>query len=51
MVAYMNVGATILNIDGVEFVTDLLINGGTNDVVLSDEVIPVLGTTNWTVSK
>lgn len=51
MVAYMNVGATILNIDGVEFVTDLLINGGTNDVVLSDEVIPVLGTTNWTVSE
>lgn len=48
--AYMNIGATILDVDGVEFVTNLLVNGGTSDVVLGDEEIPILGTTNWTVS-
>lgn len=50
LVAYMNVGATILAVEGVDFITDLTINDGTNDVMLGDEEIPVLGTTNWTVS-
>lgn len=48
-VAYMNVGAAILNVEGVEFVTDLQINGGTADIPLGTEQIPVLGTTTWTV--
>lgn len=51
MVAYMNVGATILNVEGVEFVTDLLVNGSTSDVSLGVEEIPTLGTTNWTVTN
>ena len=45
----MNGGAEILSVDGVEFVTDLLINGGTENITLGDEEIPVLGTVTWTV--
>ena len=48
-VGYMNVGAKILDIEGVDFITDLALNGGTVDIPLGDEVIPILGTTNWTV--
>lgn len=50
-VAYMNVGATILNVEGVEFVTDLTLNDDTSDINLTTYQIPVLGTTNWTVSS
>lgn len=50
-VAYMNVGASILNVEGVEFVTNLLINNDTKDILLGAEQIPVLGTTSWTVSE
>lgn len=50
-VSYMTVGATILSVEGVEFVTDLLINGGTEDITLNTYEIPVLGTTNWVVSE
>jgi uncharacterized phage protein gp47/JayE len=49
--SYMSVGAAILAVPGVDFISDLLINGGTADILLGDEVIPVLGTTNWTVVK
>jgi uncharacterized phage protein gp47/JayE len=48
-VAYMNVGAAILNTEGVEFITDLTINDSTNDITLGDEEIPVLGEVSWTV--
>ena len=51
VVAYMNVGAAIVNTDGVEFVNGLKINGGTSDITLGDEEIPVVGTTTWTVSN
>lgn len=50
IVAYMNIGAEILKTPGVEFVNNLLVNGGTSDVILGDEEIPTLGTTQWTVS-
>jgi uncharacterized phage protein gp47/JayE len=50
MVSYMNVGAEILKVDGVEFISNLLINGGTKDVILGDEEIPTVGTTEWVVS-
>lgn len=50
IVAYMNVGATILNVSGVEFVTDLRLNGKSSDIKLGDEEIPILGTTNWVVN-
>lgn len=48
-VAYMSVGATILNADGVESVSNLTINNGTTDITLGNEQIPVLGTVKWTV--
>lgn len=50
VVAYMSLGAKILDVDGVEFASELLINGGTENIFLGDEEIPVLGTTTWTVS-
>lgn len=48
-VAYMNVGAVILSATGVDSISNFKINGGTSDVTLSDEQIPVLGTVKWTV--
>lgn len=48
-VAYMNIGAIILAVEGVETISNLKINNGTSDVTLGDEEIAVLGTTNWTV--
>ena len=48
-VAYLTVGAIILSVEGVESVNDLKINGGTSDITLTAEQIPILGTTNWTV--
>lgn len=50
MVGYMNIGAIILNNDGVESVNNLIVNGGTSNVVLSEEQIPVVGTLTWAVS-
>lgn len=50
-VSYMNVGAAILQADGVESVTNLTINDKTSDIMLGDEEIPVLGTANWTVES
>lgn len=50
VVAYMNVGAVILNVDGVESINNLKLNNSTADVTLGVEEIPVLGTVDWTVS-
>ena len=50
-VAYMTVGAIILSAEGVDFITNLTVNGGTADIVLGNEEIPVVGTTTWTVSE
>lgn len=47
MVSYMTIGAVILAVDGVELISDLTINGGTADIILDSEQIPVLGTTTW----
>ena len=49
IVAYMNLGATILSVEGVDSIKDLKVNGGTADITLQEEQIAVLGTTNWTV--
>lgn len=49
IVAYMNIGAEILHVDGVESISNLTVNNGTSDITLGDEQIPVLGTINWTV--
>lgn len=50
LVSYLSVGATILDIEGVEAVSDLKINNGTADIIIGDEEIPILSTTNWVVS-
>ena len=49
-VAYMNIGAAILNADGVESVNNLKVNSGVADITLGAEEIPILGTTNWVVA-
>ena len=46
----MTVGAVILGVEGVESVSNLTVNNGSSDITLTNEQIPVLGTTNWTVS-
>lgn len=50
VVSYMSVGAVILDVDGVESISNLVINGATNDISLGTEEIPVLGDTSWVVS-
>lgn len=47
LVAYMNIGAVILGVTGVDTISNLRINGGTSDISLSNEQIAVLGTTTW----
>lgn len=50
VVSYMGVGAALLKVDGVEFVSDLTLGGQQNDIDLQDEEIPVLNRSNgWTV--
>lgn len=49
MVGYMTIGATILGAECVESLSNLRVNGGTGDIVIGTEEIPVLGNTNWTV--
>lgn len=49
-VAYMSIGAIILGATGVDSISNLRINGGTSDISLGGEEIPILGTTNWTVN-
>ena len=51
IVAYMSIGAAILNVEGVELVTDLLVQGEKSDITIGYEQIPVLGTTTWVVSS
>lgn len=50
-VSYMTVGAIILDVEGVESISNLKVNNGTSDITLTTYQIPVLGTTNWTVSS
>lgn len=49
VVSYMSLGAAILDVPGIEFVANLKINGGTADISLGAEEVPVIGTTSWTV--
>lgn len=48
--SYMTIGAIILGVEGVESISNLTVNGGTADINLGSEQIPVLGTTNWVVN-
>lgn len=49
VISYMNLGAIILAVEGVDSISNLTLNGGTSDISLGDEEIPVLGTVEWTV--
>lgn len=49
VVSFMSLGAAILDVPGVEFVSSLMLNGKSEDITLGDEEIPVIGTTTWTV--
>lgn len=49
-VNYMTVGSVILGNSSVASLNDLKINGGTADIILSGNQIPILGTTEWTVA-
>ena len=48
-VSYMSVGATILNVQGVDSISNLTINGLSEDLSLNTDEIPVLSVGNWTV--
>lgn len=48
-VSYMTLGATILDVEGVDSITNLKLNNGTSDIPLGNEEVPLLGTANWTV--
>lgn len=50
MVSYMNIGAVILNVEGVDTVNNLLVNGSTSNIMLGSEEIPVLASADWTVA-
>lgn len=50
IVPYMNVGAIVLGAEGVDSISNLTVNGGTSDITLGGEEIPVVGTMTWTVS-
>ena len=50
VIAYMNVGAVILAVEGVDSISDLKINNDTKDITLNEETVPILGTVNWVVS-
>ena len=48
-ISYMTIGAVILGVEGVESVSNLVVNNGTIDLPLGVEEIPVIGTVDWTV--
>lgn len=47
-ISYFGIASVILNCPFVDNVTNLLVNGGTSDIVLIDEQIPRLGSVSWT---
>jgi uncharacterized phage protein gp47/JayE len=49
VISFMSVGAAILDVPGVEFVSNLTINGKSEDIIVGNEEIPVLGKGVWTV--
>lgn len=48
VLSYMSLGAEILKTEGVEFINNLKVNGGTTDITFGTEEIPSLGTATWT---
>lgn len=50
IISYFILASKILDCTGIASVNDVLINGGTSDIIIQTEEIPVLGTCNWTVN-
>lgn len=50
-VSYSQIIMAILSNPGIENVTNVLLDGGTQDVKLGEEEIPVIGTNDWTVGE
>ena len=50
IISYMKLGSMIMEATGVDYITNLTINGGVSDIILGEEEIPMLGETKWTVS-
>ena len=50
-VSYSQIIMVILSDPGVENVTNVLLNGGTQDIKLEAEEIPVVGENTWTVGE
>lgn len=50
-VSYSQIIMAILSNPGIENVTNVLLNGGTQDVKLEPEEIPVVGENDWTVGE
>lgn len=46
---FMSIGAKLLDCPCVESISDLKLNGATNDISLETYEIPVIGTTTWSV--
>ena len=49
-VHYMALGARLIDAEGIDFVTNLTINGQTDNIALGSKQIPKLGTTTWAVA-
>lgn len=49
IVSYMNVGAVLSEVAGVDFINLLKINNSTANITLADEEVPSLGTATWTL--
>lgn len=50
-ISYIRLASEILNLPSVADISTLNINGGTNDIPLSDEEIPMVGTVNLEVAQ
>ena len=48
-VPYLGIGAAVLGTEGVDSVSNLLVNGGTQDIPLGENEVPELAATTWTV--
>ena len=49
VVSYFAIASAVLNTEGVASVSNITVNGGSSDVVIGAEEIPVIGTCKWTV--
>ena len=47
VIPYMSIGAVILGVEGVDRISDLLVNGGVQDIAPGEEEVAVLGATTW----